>query len=307
MNVELKTQARQFPVAAIGLSLGGGLFVLGIALVFLMRAQPFATRFAPLLAVPLPAVILGGIVASAGLAAVLLGWGDGTRRAPLPIGSHRSILATTALAIIAALTLSVACIAFFPAVAPESTGLFLFIAGVMDASLLAMLYLQGVRRGLVTLSSLGLSADKLQRGFSWGLGGAATLLLLSVAASALLGVLGIRQPQTEWLHWLRDLPRPQLALVLLAGVAAAPAAEELFFRGYVFNAYLAEKGAITAYVASSLIFGLVHGHVALLVAIFPMGLVLAHLYRRSGTILAPIIAHTVNNGFAFLALLGVPE
>jgi uncharacterized protein len=304
MNVELRAPVRQFPLAAITLSVGVGLFVLGIALVFLMRAQPFAARFAPLQALPLPAVVVGGLVACAGLATVLLGIGDGTRRPPLPLGSHRSILATTALAIIAALTVSVASIAVLPAVAPESTGLFLFIAGVMDASLLVMLYFQGVRRGLVTATSLGLSPELLTKGIGWGLGGALALLLLSLAASALLGVLGIKQPQGEWLHWLRDLPRPQLALVLLAGVLAAPAAEELFFRGYVFNAYLTDKGPVTAYVASSLIFGLVHGHVALLLAIFPMGLVLAHLYRRSGTISAPFIAHAVNNGFAFAALLG---
>ena len=302
--MEPRTERRRFPIAAITLSLGAGLFVLGIVLLFLIRAQPFAARFGPLQSLPLPIVVGGGLLASFGLAIVLLGWGDGSRRPPLPIGSHRSILTTTALAIIAALTVSVASIAAFPSVAPQSTGLFLFVAGVMDASLLVMLYLQGVRRGVVTASSLGLSGEKVQNGFTWGLGGAAALLLLSLLLSALLGILGIRQPQGEWLHWLRDLPRPQLVLVLLAGVAAAPIAEELFFRGYIFKAYIAEKGVLTAYLASSLIFGLVHGHVALLVAIFPMGLLLAHLYHRSGTILAPIIAHAVNNGFAFAALIG---
>ena len=291
-------------MAAIALTLGTGLFFLGVVLLFLIRAQPFGARFAPLQMMPLPAVVLGGLIGSAGLATVLLGRGSGSRRPPLPIGSHRSILSTTALAIVIALTISIGSIAAFPAVAPESTGLFLFVAGVMDASLLAMLYLQGVRRGLVTFGSLGLRPEKLQRGLGWGLGGAASLLLLSVVASALMGIIGIKQPQGDWLYWLRDLPRPQLALVLLAGVAAAPIAEELFFRGYIFNAYLGEKGVTTAYVASSFIFGIVHGHVALLLAIFPMGLVLAHLYRRSGTIVAPIIAHAVNNGFAFAALLG---
>jgi len=302
--MEVRARARQFPVAAIALSLGGGLFVAGVALLLVMRAQAPEARSLLLQALPMPAVVGGGLIACGGLVVVLLGWGDGSRRPPLPIGSHRSILASTGLAIIAALTVSVVSIVAFPAVAPESTGLFLFVAGVMDASLLAMFYLQGVRRGLVTTASLGLSAANLNRALKWGLGGAAALLLLSVAASAVMALFGVRQPQGDWLYWLRDLPRPQMLLVLVAGVAAAPIAEELFFRGYIFNAYLEEKGVATAYVASALIFGLVHGHVALLLAIFPMGLVLAYLYRRSGTILAPMLAHAVNNGFAFAALLG---
>jgi uncharacterized protein len=302
--VTLSVRPRHLPLAAIALSVGGGLGILGITLLVWLRANSVDERLSLLQAVPLPAVLSGGVIGSAGLAIVLLGWGDGWRRPPLPVGSHRSILTTTGLAILSALTVSVASIAAVPGIAPESTGLFLFIAGAMDVSLLVMLYVQGVRRGLVTIVSLGLNREKLQGAWRWGLGGAAALLMLSLAASASLAVFGIKQPQGDWLHWLRDLPPPQMLLVLLAGVAAAPVAEELFFRGYVFNAYLAEKGTATAYLASSLIFGLVHGHVALLIAIFPMGLVLAHLYRRSGTIMAPILAHAVNNGFAFAALLG---
>jgi membrane protease YdiL (CAAX protease family) len=302
--VELRASARQFPVAAAILTLSATLFGAGVSALLVLRAQPPEARSALLQALPMPAVIAGGVIACAGLAVVLLGWGDGAPGAPLPAGSHRSILVTTGLAIIAALTVSVLSIAAFPAVAPESTGLFLFVAGVMDVSLLTMFYFQGVRRGIITAATLGLSPGNVEKAIKWGLGGAGALLLLSVSASAVMTLFGVRQPQGEWLAWLRDLPRPQLLLILVAGVVAAPVAEELFFRGYVFNAYLAEKGTLTAYVASALIFGLVHGHVALLLAIFPMGLVLAYLYRRSGTILAPMLAHVLNNGFAFAALLG---
>jgi membrane protease YdiL (CAAX protease family) len=305
--VEHSAPARRFPVAAVALILGGVLFTGGVVLLLALRGQPLETRSPILQALPLAAVVAGGLVVCAGLAIVLLGWGNGSRRAPPPVGSHRSILVSTGLAIIAALTVTILSIAAFPAVAPESTGLFLFVAGVMDVSLLAVFYFQGVRRGLITTSLLGLRPQNLDKALKWGLGGAGALLLLSVAASAVLAVFGVRQPQGEWLGWLRDLPGPQLVLVLVAGVLAAPIAEELFFRGYVFNAYLAEKGTLTAYVSSALIFGLVHGHVALLLAIFPMGLVLAYLYRRSGTILAPMVAHAVNNGFAFAALLGTRQ
>jgi membrane protease YdiL (CAAX protease family) len=254
--------------------------------------------------VVLVAVLFGGAVLAASLVAVLLGWGDGHPAPPLPPGSHRAVLAATAVAIVGASALSVAVFAAFPGTDSDSTGVFLFISLALDGLLFAMIYFQGIRTGIVTWRSLGLNADALQAGLKWGVPGAIALLAVSAAAGAAMSLLGFRQPQSEWLAWLRDLPGPQLALIFLAAAAAAPIAEELFFRGYVFNAYLAEKGAATAYVASALIFGLVHGHVLLVLAIFPMGLILAYLYRRSGTILAPVIAHMLNNSVAFVGLLG---
>jgi membrane protease YdiL (CAAX protease family) len=249
-------------------------------------------------------VLFGGAVLAASLVAVLLGWGDGWPARPLSPGSHRAVIAATAVAIVGASALSVAAFAALPETDSESTGVFLFVSLALDGLLFAMVYLQGVRTNVVTMRSLGLSNEALPSGLKWGMLGAVALLVVSAAAGAAMAALGLRQPQSEWLAWLRDLPAPQLGLIFLAAAAAAPIAEELFFRGYVFNAYLAEKGAVIAYVASALIFGLVHGHVLLVLAIFPMGLVLAYLYRRSGTIIAPITAHGLNNAVAFVGLLG---
>src|SRR5207302_9229836 len=62
------------------------------------------------------------------------------------------------------------------------------------------------------------------------------------------------QPQQESLQWLHGQPIGQYVVVGLAMVILAPLVEELFFRGYVFNAYLKSKGPITAYIATSLAF-----------------------------------------------------
>jgi len=137
----------------------------------------------------------------------------------------------------------------------------------------------------------------------WGVIGGSVLLLLALADGMVLQFLGLPQPQEAELAGFRGLPFQQFLLILGAGAIVGPIAEELFFRGYVFNAYLSQKGVVTAYLGSALIFSLLHGEVILVVPIFLMGLVLAFLYRRSGTLVAPMIAHMINNGVAFATFL----
>ena len=64
-------------------------------------------------------------------------------------------------------------------------------------------------------------------------------------------------------------------LVVVAVVILAPIAEEIFFRGVVFNAWLREGGRRWAFLGSSALFALIHLSVVALVPIFLLGLALA--------------------------------
>lgn len=93
-------------------------------------------------------------------------------------------------------------------------------------------------------------------------------------------------------------------LVILAVVILAPIAEEVFFRGVVFNAWLREGGRRWAFIGSSALFALIHASIVALVPIFLLGLALAWIYQRTGNLLAPIAMHAVVNGVSVaLALL----
>jgi len=93
-------------------------------------------------------------------------------------------------------------------------------------------------------------------------------------------------------------------LVVLAVVILAPIAEEVFFRGVVFNAWLREHGRRWAIIGSSALFALIHASVVAVVPIFLLGLALAWVYQRSGNLLAPIAMHATVNGISVaLALL----
>jgi membrane protease YdiL (CAAX protease family) len=94
-------------------------------------------------------------------------------------------------------------------------------------------------------------------------------------------------------------------LVVLAIVLFAPIAEELFFRGIVFNAWRREASRRWAYVGSAALFAVIHFQLVSLVPIFLLGLALAWVYERSGSLLAPIAMHATVNGLSVALALFV--
>jgi membrane protease YdiL (CAAX protease family) len=81
------------------------------------------------------------------------------------------------------------------------------------------------------------------------------------------------------------------ANLILFGIVA-PIAEELVFRGMLYRAWVKRFGWLMAAVLSSLVFAAYHGQ---FVHSFIFGLVCVALYRRTGTLLAPILMHGVYN------------
>jgi len=250
--------------------------------------------------VAVPMLLLGGGAVSLALIGLTVGWGRVA--GPLPLGSHRSVLAAMVLALMVGGALG----AIFVAVTWPSMemGGVLACAGTgMYGTLLAVVYARGVRSGLVNLGSLGVSGGRVLEAVGWGAFGAAVILIVAAVNGLALQALGQQDPQRDMFAWLRDRPIIDYVLAGLAVAVVAPVVEELFFRGYVLNAYLSAKGTRTAYLASAFAFALMHGLPTLFPAIFVMGLVLAYLYRRTGTILASMVAHGINNGLAFAALV----
>jgi membrane protease YdiL (CAAX protease family) len=90
-------------------------------------------------------------------------------------------------------------------------------------------------------------------------------------------------------------------LFLFAAVAMAPLIEEIAFRGLLYSAFERSLGWFPATFASAAVFGLFHGW---FVSAFIAGVLFACLYRRTGTLIAPIVAHAVGNAVAWYPLLG---
>lgn len=295
-------QRFRLAVAAVFMALAAVFLTAGIAPVAASRAA--AGLMVPIISNIVPQLLFGGGLALAlGLAALVLDWAPGGVGPIFSPGSHRSVIATLVLAILVAGMVALGYFTAVPGTHAESAFGFTVIAFGLHAVLLVLIYVQGVRPGFVSHGSLGIGRSYLNPGIYAGLVSAIVMMLLALANNLALSAFGAPQPQAESLRWLRGAPLEQFLVVAISGAMVAPVVEELFFRGYVFNAYLAAKGPRTAYLASATLFGIVHGHATLFPAIFLGGLVLAYVYRRSGTIVAPIVAHVLNNGIAFGSLL----
>ena len=89
-------------------------------------------------------------------------------------------------------------------------------------------------------------------------------------------------------------------------VVLAPVAEELIFRGFMFDKIRARSGFLMTMLLVSLLFGLAHfiggGWVAVVVT-FSLSLVMCLTREVSGSIYPAMIIHALNNGLAFWAIL----
>ncbi len=90
-------------------------------------------------------------------------------------------------------------------------------------------------------------------------------------------------------------------MIVMAGVVA-PLAEEIAFRGLLYPWLRDRWGVPAAAAASGLCFAALHGVVILIPALTVIGIVLAVLYQRSGSLWTAVIAHGVFNTVMILAL-----
>jgi uncharacterized protein len=132
--------------------------------------------------------------------------------------------------------------------------------------------------------------------------GALGTLALSVAVSQL----GIEpQGMKQVIQVVRE-PR-QLIVSLLLLAVLAPLVEELVFRGLLYGWVAGRWGSVAAWIVSSLAFAAAHYEPAHVVLVLPLGLLFGWLRRRTDSLLPSLFSHIVNNGFALLAAVYLPN
>ncbi len=90
---------------------------------------------------------------------------------------------------------------------------------------------------------------------------------------------------------------PWMTIVFL--MAFVPAVcEELAFRGFIFGGLVREKSYLRAVLVSSLMFGISHGVLQQSIAATFMGLLLAFIALRTGSVLPGILIHFTNNALS---------
>ncbi|MBC5823807.1 MAG: CPBP family intramembrane metalloprotease [Candidatus Eremiobacteraeota bacterium] len=100
---------------------------------------------------------------------------------------------------------------------------------------------------------------------------------------------------------------PSFLLDFLAVSLIAPAAEEIFFRGFLFAGLAQRMPIIAAALISGAIFGAAHLDPWNFVPLFTIGVGLAYLYRFTGVLWSNMVAHSTVNTISLIAAYLYPQ
>lgn len=192
-------------------------------------------------------------------------------------------------------------------VRPTSTA-FILSGLVFELSLGGFTLLWVALRRRASVRALGLVSERPEVDFVVGIAGGAGLFLLTVlvVAPAVYSIVSLFTGNQVDVPRQEVLPAsPSQAQIVIAAfvvVVLAPLGEELFFRGLLFGALRRRFRFWAAATISGASFALFHVIPLLMPLMFFVGLGLAYLYERRGSLLAPIAAHAAFNliGFSFI-------
>lgn len=178
----------------------------------------------------------------------------------------------------------------------------------------AIWYMLGKYR--VDTDGFGLSWNwqAVRKGVLWG--GAAFLLTplleflsmrvlrLVLGASAFQQLMNWEQQTVALDAFLGTLQPGVIALAFVLVVAvAAPIGEELFFRGFVFNVMRNRLHFTSAVWLSAALFALLHVSVKNFLPILVIGVLLARLYARTGSLWSSVVMHGTFNFLSAMAAI----
>jgi membrane protease YdiL (CAAX protease family) len=305
---------RGLQVISILLVLGG---IVAVVAAVILRAGRSDADIPPDVALPIVLLVFGG-----GLAVVIGLLMNAVRaivvREALPPTRYRGpavfvlLALATLLSLIGSLTVAGA--------------LFDLVAGETVSTLAALVILTVTQAGLVAAAVLFVAAPNAlpgvrlipERGavrtFAIGLALSLPAWVAATVMGALLQAIleGLGHPVTPGLVD-EAVSRLDPTVLILAIVLVAPVAEEIFFRGVVFNAWLREYGAGVAIIGSAALFAAIHADlstvetlftsIARVLPIFGLGLALAVIYRRTGSLLSSIGLHLGFNALSIAVAL----
>ena len=164
--------------------------------------------------------------------------------------------------------------------------------------MLGLVYFFGARR--VGWKAFGLSSFNLGKALLWG-GGSYLLFFLFELSVNFVFVKVFNKPFPSqnikllfgdgWVGFLFAL--------IVAGVFG-PVVEEIFFRGFFYGTLRKYWGTSRAILVSAFIFSLFHLNPFILPLIFLLGIILAFLYEKRGSLDASICLHILNNVLAIV-------
>lgn len=166
-----------------------------------------------------------------------------------------------------------------------------------------------MEKHLFRFSSIGLTKENFSKNIEigfWSYWGIVPILLaLLFLTSVLAKAFSYDLPaQTVVEIYLRESRGRALVFFTLLVVVLGPIFEEIIFRGFAYTALRTRCGTPVAMTLTALIFSVVHLNLAAFLPIFFLGLFLAYLYEKTGSLVPSMTAHVLHNGIMVCLTLG---
>ncbi len=159
------------------------------------------------------------------------------------------------------------------------------------------------------LIAVGLSLKNFFRNVFYGIVGyiAIVPILIAVLAAIALFINMIhyvpeKQPVVEL--FLKEKNATFLFYTSIFAAIFGPMIEELFFRGFMYNAFKKRVGIFWAMFITAATFAFLHAHAVGFLPIMILGMLLAYLYEKTGTLVSSMTVHIIHNlSMVFLVFL----
>lgn len=123
----------------------------------------------------------------------------------------------------------------------------------------------------------------------------AVSLTSAIALNYLLGVIQQYTGQGSYQEIAETQFSLPVWLALIVYGVISPFAEEVVFRGLVYNRFRRQYGVFSGILVSAFLFGIYHGNLVQAVYGTVLGIMIAVLYERFGTFWVPVIIHAAAN------------
>ena len=191
------------------------------------------------------------------------------------------------------------CVKFFPILNNENFRM-VFSTVVMNIVGIGILFVFVVKKYHQNIETVGLTEKGFFRSTFYGVAGYIALL------PVILVIMVATYFVTKWIKYQPPvqpivqvfIEEKETSVLWISTIFAAifgPIAEEVFFRGFVYNAVKKKFGIMVSVFSTAIIFSLLHAHIVGFLPIMVLGVLLAYLYEKTGSLVAPITVHIIHN------------
>ncbi len=150
------------------------------------------------------------------------------------------------------------------------------------------------------LSAIGVTLKNFFKNVFYGIAGYLAvipiLFITMIITAVIITIFKYRPPVQPIVDiLLKEQKIPLLIYSSLFAAIAGPIMEEIFFRGFMYNAIKKHIGVFWGVIITSSVFSFLHAHVVGFMPIMILGILLAYLYEKTGSLVPSITVHITHN------------